>query len=152
MAGVILTEADYPSVRRALDVSLDLGVTDDAKRTLPNAVIEDPVFLDAAEAEVMRAYPPAGDVDALPIDEAGHVRRWTILVTAARIAPRLPSLTSEGFADQSWAWKRTGLDELVTTLRAEAEGIRLGLTGPGDAGGFLSSGRRFRTSGQRRGY
>ena len=82
---MLLTAADYPSVRAVLDITLDAD-------SLPDSIIELPVYAGSAEADVAAKdplYATRTGTDKL------HIRNALILFCAARIAPAMPSITAE---------------------------------------------------------
>lgn len=109
----ILTSADYPAIRAALDLSLDA-------EGLPDAAISLPLFQGMAEAEVLRRDPDAASRTG---DELQHVRNAAVLLTAGRIAPRLPQVLRERFAggDYEYQMQPRDWEALATSLRADAE-------------------------------
>lgn len=80
----LITVYEYPSIRRLLDLSL-------SAEDLPDAVIDDPLFLDVAEAWLAAAIPTS---ETLEGDALARAKRAIALYTASLIAPSLPSLTA----------------------------------------------------------
>ena len=114
MAGRILTSAnDLASVRRAIDVSLTAAL-------LPDAVIQDQVYLGMAEAEVLRRDP---DALSRTGDERAAVRRAAVFLTAALLLPAVPRIVSEQHGDlHRYQRTPTALAETIADLRAKADG------------------------------
>lgn len=81
----ILTDQDYREVRAALDVTLE-------EERLPDEVISMGAYQGAAERDVAARVPQWQTLDD---DDRERVRVATILKTAARIAPAMPSITRE---------------------------------------------------------
>lgn len=88
----LLTTADYPAIRAALDVSL-------TARDLPDSVIGLAIYVGAAEAEVLVRDPLAASRTGA---EQQHLVNAAVFLTAALLAPALPDLTSEHFAEYSY--------------------------------------------------
>lgn len=109
----VLSAADFPAVRAVLDVSLDTA-------TLPDATLSQPVYLQAAEAELLALDPL---VATRVGTEGERVKRAGIYLLAARVAPAIPRLTGEGFEDyryqtEAMDWERRA-DHLRALARAE---------------------------------
>lgn len=107
----ILDPADYDAVRAALDVDL----TADG---LPDATIEQDVFLGRAEREIERRL----GVTYLSLSAADKVfaRAATVLWAASLIAISLPILIQEAIEGVDARMNRLGPKELSEALRAEA--------------------------------
>lgn len=127
----LITSADYPDVRRALDASLDAT-------TLPDAAIASPVYQGQAELDVLARYP---DAAAATGTAALQVKIATILLTAAYMAPAVPLIVRE--QDKDYSYQRQAIDWLDAQerLRARAEQVLSGLAGEtvtsGDFAGVL---------------
>lgn len=146
-AGLILDDPDrdYPSIRRAIDVTLDDGVTDDDSRMVPDRVIEDVMFLPAAEAEVIRRWSAAAAPGDLSASDRATLRQVVILLTAARIAPRVPQVSSERKREHQYTLVREKPEDVANRLRGEGLGLLETLTG--ETGTLTGSGSRFRAAG-----
>lgn len=109
----ILQPEDYPAVRAALDPALDAT-------TLPDATIELPIFLDAADLELKRLAPDWADYVDEP--EATQLRLAAIYLTASLIAATTPAIVAEavGKGDYSYRAERPSPAELAALLRARA--------------------------------
>ena len=106
---MLLTVADYPAIRAALDTSLDADV-------LPDAVIALPIYHAAAEREVLARVP------TVPTEEALEQQRLAaIYLCAARLALALPQIESETTPDNA-AYRRKVVapEALATTLQGYA--------------------------------
>lgn len=107
----LLTPADYPAIRAALDVSLTPAV-------LPDAVIEMPIFLGAAEMEVAARDPAAGTREG---DALQRLKNAVIYFAAANLAPVVPIYLRERLL--SYEYQRPAVDwnARAADLRAQAE-------------------------------
>ena len=81
----LLTSADYPAIRAALDVHLDSTL-------LPDSIIALNIYQGAAEMEVKRRDPLA---ETRTGDDATRVRLAAIYLCAAALAPAIPRLVSQ---------------------------------------------------------
>ena len=81
----LLTSADYPAIRAALDVHLDAAL-------LPDSVIALSVYHTAAEMEVTRRVPDAATRTG---EDATRVKLAAIYLCAAALAPAIPRLVSQ---------------------------------------------------------
>ena len=106
----LLYEADYPAVRAALDVQL-------TSRELPDSVIGLPLYVGAAEAEILVRDPLAATRTGAAWQ---HIVNATVLLTAALLAPALPAITSERFSEYSYDRDVDWL-ALAAALRRRAE-------------------------------
>lgn len=108
----LLSAADYPAIRAAIDVSL-------TARVLPDSVIGLPIYVDAAEAEVLARDPLAESRTGAALQ---HVTNAALLLVASFLAAAMPGYTAEDFSDYSyqrkddWAARAAELRQ-----RAEAE-------------------------------
>lgn len=109
MATIVQT-SDYGAVRAAIDTSLD-------STALPDATIALPIFLDAADLEIKRRDPSWASRTA---DEATHLKNAAIYLTAALLAPAVPSLSGETFGDyryqlqtKDWTARSADLRQLM---------------------------------------
>lgn len=81
----LITTDDYGEVRAALDVSL-------SEAELPDAIIGQRIYVDAAIAEVVDRYEDAlTETDA---DKLERLRRAVVYLTAARLAPAVVRITA----------------------------------------------------------
>jgi hypothetical protein len=85
MATLFIQTTDYGAVRAALDLSID-------EVLLPDGLIEQKIWLDAAEEEVKRRDPGYASRGAV---ELQHLKNAAIYLLAARIAPSIPDIISE---------------------------------------------------------
>jgi len=108
----LLSAADYPAIRAAIDVSL-------TARVLPDTIIGLPIYVDAAEAEILLRDPLAESRTGAALQ---HVTNAAVLLAAALLAAAMPAYTAETFSDYSyqrkidWAARAAELRQ-----RAEAE-------------------------------
>jgi len=109
----ILTTADYPAVRAALDSQLT--ATD-----LPNSMIAEPIFAPAAEAELLARVPTAASMTG---ENAARVKRALIRLTAALLAPSVVRVTSMSIQTRDLSYSRQTFDPVkkAADLRAAAE-------------------------------
>jgi hypothetical protein len=110
----ILAATDFPEVRAALDVSLDIT-------NLPDDVIALDIYLGrATEWVISRNAAAAAYVGA--VDAASRaIRRACILATAALVAPSLPWLSQETYENQhSYKRQEVDLGSLVADLWSQA--------------------------------
>lgn len=108
----ILSSSDYPTIRAAIDTSLDSTV-------LPDATIALPIFVTAAELEVVARDPQAASRTG---DAATHIKNACIYLTAARLAPAVPQISGETTVGKhTYTRKLQDIDEQVANLRAMAE-------------------------------
>ena len=108
----ILTSADYPTIRAAIEVTL-------SSEQLPDAVIAMPIYVEAAEAEIARRVPDALEsTDPVVI---ATLKRAAIYLTAALIAPAVPRLTSERYGDQAYGREATDYQALAQALRNKVD-------------------------------
>jgi hypothetical protein len=142
---IILTDPtqDYPSIRRAIDVTLD-------EEAIPNDALEDPFVIPRAEQEVVGWFPAAGLFALLSEADKQAVRSATILLAAANLAPRVPMLTAESFGDHRYTRTQEQLSDMVQRLRGEAWTAIQKLADPDNTAGAVHGGRRFRLA--RSGY
>lgn len=123
MADPLLSPADWPSVRAALDVTLD-------STSLPDATIEEDIFSGRAMREVAARVT---DATTLTGNDELTVTNAAVYLCASFIAPSLPSLTS-GRA-QFLQWQRKGVDweQRARDLREQAEELIADLLEPAEA-------------------
>lgn len=134
----LLTSADYPAIRAALDTSLDATL-------LPDAIIALPTFLGAAELEVAQRDPAAGTRTG---DDLARVKLAVVYLCAANLAPSVPRLTSSDAGDSRFTLAVADWEALAQILRGRAdEQLRIVLgNGTGRGGGHfgLARGQRGR--------
>ena len=109
----ILSSADYPAIRAALDVSL-------TAQQLPDATIAQDIFEGAAEADVIKRVPTA---ESLTGNDLARVKRAAVWLTAAYLAPSVVRLTSLSVQTRDLSYSRQTFDpdEKAAELRARAE-------------------------------
>jgi hypothetical protein len=120
----ILSSADYPAVRAALDASLN-------PQQLPDATIAQDIFVGAAEAELLRRVPDAASRTG---DELKRVKRALVYLTAALLAHSVVRLTSVSIQTRDLSYSRQTFDpdEKAAELRGRAETEISGLIAPGE--------------------
>lgn len=107
MAWEILTTAEYPAIRAALDTQL-------TEANLPDSTLDLPIYVDAAVHDVRQAYEAAGSADD-PADEAdadnqAKISRAAIYFCAARLAPAVVRITSVQIATRDGSYSRQTFD------------------------------------------
>jgi hypothetical protein len=118
----ILSEAEYPAVRAAIDVSL-------TEAQLPNEIIGLSIYQDAAIRDVYNAYAAAGSSDD-PADETdedniARITRAAVYYCAARLCPAVVRITSLNVTTRDLSYSRQTFDpekraaELVALAEAE---------------------------------
>lgn len=110
----LITSADYPAVRAALDVSL-------SESELPDGVISQGIYAGAARSEVLERVPTAeSETD---VDTIERLSRAVIYLTAARLAPAVVRITSISITSGDRNYSRQTFDptERAAQLRAMAE-------------------------------
>lgn len=114
----ILTTADYPAIRAALDVGLNAT-------TLPDATIGQSIFVEAAEAELLRRVPDAASMSG---GDLARVRRALVWLTAAYLAHSVVRITSLSVQTRDLSYSRQTFnpDEKATELRSRAE-VEIGM-------------------------
>lgn len=131
----LLTSADYPAIRAALDAHLDTTL-------LPDATIELSPFLGAAELEVADRDPNAATRTG---DDLARVKLAVIYLAAANLAPSVPRLISSSAGDSSFTLTTINWDELARTLKGKADAqLRAVLTPTPSAHFGRAEGRRGR--------
>lgn len=91
----LLTTADYPAVRAALDTSLDDG-------DLPDDVIGLSIYQGRAEAFILRRDPTA--LDRIAAD-AQQIKHAAIFLTAGYLAPAIPAIISDDYGEHRMSRK-----------------------------------------------
>jgi hypothetical protein len=125
MAAVLVTTAQYPAVRAAIDVTL----TADA---LPDSVIGLTIFAGKAERDaIARATNGAAIVASTAGDDFDRLRDVAILLCAALVVPALPQITQESVGQRDYEYRAVAVDPLkrAAQLRAEAAVILAALNG-----------------------
>lgn len=106
----LLSAADYPAIRAAIDVSL-------TARVLPDTIIGLPIYVDAAEAEILLRDPLAESRTGAALQ---HVTNAAVLLAAALLAAAMPAYTAETFSDYSYQ-RKTDWATRAAELRKRAE-------------------------------
>lgn len=121
MTAILTTPTDFQSVRRAIDVTLDDGITVDADRILPDAVIADQMYAGLAEAEIQSWIPTAFPwPGVLTTGQQTVARNATIQLTAAYVYPAIPAVTQEAFGDHRYHREYDTTEDVVARLREGA--------------------------------
>lgn len=109
----ILTTADYPAIRAALDVGLN-------EAQLTNATIGQDIFVGAAESELLRRVPDAASKVG---EDLKRVKRALVYLTAALLAHSVVRVTSMSIQtrDLSYSKQTFDPDEKAAELRGRAE-------------------------------
>ncbi len=105
----LLTDADYPAIRAAIDIEL-------AVEDVPDDVIALPIYAGSGEAAVLALVPGAADLTG---DDAERVKLAAILFTAALLVERLPRYVEE--RTEHYSYRK------ATDLRARAKAAIVGL-------------------------
>lgn len=138
----ILSAADYPAIRAALDTSLDTSA-------LPDQTIALDIYQGAAEREVKERDP---DWAARTGTDALRLRAAAVFLTAARLTSAVIRVTSVNVQSRDLSYSRPVFDpaEKAAQLRALAEQELAALVTPNAA----TSGRptMFSLASSRRGY
>ncbi len=137
----ILTSAEYPWIRSAIDINLD-------EVSLPDATIELPIFLTAAETEVTdQLTTPYASLDA---GDQLRVKLAIAYITAALLVVSLPQFKSERSVDGQ-TYERTVVDPmlLANILRGRASSelaqiVNAGVLAAAPVFFTVASGRRGR--------
>lgn len=118
----LLTSANYPAIRSALDASLDSTI-------LPDAVIAYDIYHRAAELEVLTRDP---DAETRTGDDLTRVRTAAMLYCAAFLAPAIPMLTREEATEYAYTRQAVDWQKLAATLRARADALIEAVLTPDD--------------------
>lgn len=121
----ILSSADYPAIRAALDVSLNA-------QQLSDATIGQDIFVGAAEAELLRRVPDAASRTG---DDLKRVERALVWLTAALLAHSVVRITSMSVQTRDLSYSRQSFDpeRKAAELRGRAEAEIVMLLTPGEA-------------------
>ena len=121
----ILSSADYPAIRAALDVSLNA-------QQLTDATIGQDIFVGAAEAELLRRVPDAASRTG---DDLKRVERALVWLTAALLAHSVVRITSMSVQTRDLSYSRQSFDpeRKAAELRGRAEAEIVMLLTPGEA-------------------
>ena len=115
----LLTSADYPAIRAALDVHLDAAL-------LPDSVIALSVYHTAAEMEVTRRVPDAATRTG---EDATRVKLAAIYLCAAALAPALPRILSQSLEGHFFSIQAASWQDLAARLTAQAHEHLQAVTG-----------------------
>lgn len=109
----ILTAAEFPAIRAALDVGLNA-------QTLPDETIGQEIFLGAAEAELLKRVPTAA---AMTGSDLKRVKRALVWLTAAYLAHSVVRITSLSVQTRDISYSRQTFDpdKKAAELRSRAE-------------------------------
>ena len=103
----ILTSANYPAVRAAIDISLNPSV-------VPDATLDLPIYRDAAEAEITDRLGTTA-YDDLTAPQQAAVTRAAIYLCAALLMPAVPQLLDKQLGDARV--RRKDFDVVATVQR-----------------------------------
>lgn len=109
----ILDADDYPSIRAAIDVKL-------GRQELPDDIIEQDIFIGAAEAELVARYPTAASATG---NDLLRVKRAAVWLTAARLVHSVVRVTSMSVQNRDFSYSRATFnpDEMAAELRGRAD-------------------------------
>jgi hypothetical protein len=102
--------ADFDSVRRAIEPTL-------TATKLPDAVIADPLYADAAEDWVLLQYPAASTATGADLD---RVKRAAALYAASLLAPIVPRILRERVTDYEYQLAAVDWDARASVLLGRA--------------------------------
>lgn len=122
----ILTTADYPAIRAALDTTLD-------DTLLPDATIALDPYHWAAEREVLRRDP---DAESRTGDDAKRVKLAAVYYAAANLAPAIPRITASALSTTSFQAKYADWSMVAALRRAEAGKLLRDVLGTTRSGQF----------------
>lgn len=115
----IIEEADYQSVRRVIDSTLDDVATSDSDRILPDAMIAS--YVPIAERETISLYAAAATYPGtLTDDQKFRIKEATVRFLAAALYPSIPRIIMEAFGDHRYRREYESTDDVINRLRDEA--------------------------------
>lgn len=106
----LLTSADYPSIRAAIDITLD-------STAVPDSIIALDLYSGAGMRDVLLIDP---DAETRTEDELLHAQTAAVLFTAARLVRALPQVFKETFPDHSYERNKWDAASLAAALVAAA--------------------------------
>lgn len=106
----LLTSADYPAVRAAIDVTLD-------STALPDAIIALDLYSGAGVRDVLAIDP---DAESRTGTDLQHAQTAAVLFTAARLIGALPQITRERELEYQVDFQRVSAATRAAELRALA--------------------------------
>lgn len=106
----LIDNSFYAAIRAVIDNAL-------TENELPDTQIEQPVFLTAAEREVLQIIPTAADKTG---DDLTRIQTAVIYLTAARIVPTLPPIVGSNMDAASYGRRQADVNMTVADLRAKA--------------------------------
>lgn len=118
----LLTSFDFPSIRAAIDVSLDA-------ETLPDTIIDLDLYAGAAMRDVLARDPLAESRSGAELLRA---KSAAVLFAAARLIGSLPQVFKETRADHSYERDKIDSSARAAELRALAEAELASYLDPGD--------------------
>lgn len=108
----LLDASSFAQIRAALDLSLDAA-------SLPDDLIQQPIYGPAAEAEVLERDPnAAGYLEGTAAKQ--RAINAAVFLTAAYLAPSLPAISQEKLGDWQMSQTPPDLTVLAASLRARA--------------------------------
>lgn len=114
----ILDQTDFQSVRRAIDVTLDDGVTVDADRILPDTVLADPIYIGVVSREILGWLSQPDWPGTLTSNQQVLVKQGAIFLLAARVYPQIPIISQEAFGEHRYRREYESVDDVVNRLVA----------------------------------
>lgn len=106
----LLTAAEYPSVRAAIDVSLDSDL-------LPDTIIALDIYAGSAERDVLAIDPGAASLTG---SDGAHATAAAVYFCAGRLCVALPQIVREGYADHSYQRREVDPERRAAELRGLA--------------------------------
>lgn len=106
----LLTSADYPSIRAAIDITIGTA-------ELPDAIVALDMYVGAGQRDVLALDPLA---ESRTGTDLLHAQTAAILFTAARLVGALPQIVKETRADHSYERNRVDTQARAAELRALA--------------------------------
>ena len=107
----LITSADYPAIRAAIDTSLDTT-------SLPDATIALDIYAGAAMRLVLARDPAAATRTG---DALARVTAAAVYYTAARLILALPQITREAYPEQSYQRQDVNVSERAAYLTSLAD-------------------------------
>lgn len=118
----LLSAAEYPAIRAAIDIALD-------STTLPDSIIALDMYVGAGQRDVLLIDPLA---ESRTGNDLLHATTAAILFTAARLVGALPQIVKETFPDHSYERNKVDAAARAAELRALAGAELDAYLDPGD--------------------
>jgi hypothetical protein len=106
----ILTSAEYPAIRAAIDIKLD-------STFLPDSIIALSIYAAAADQDVLARDPLAESRTGAALQ---HVKNAATYFCAARLISAIPQLTAEREGEQQYTRQSVNVAERAAELRGLA--------------------------------